>query len=138
MSELDQTIREERAILDRKRNQVKCGNYIVLVIVLIITPTFGVILGNNDSLYIYQAAIFQSIVVIIALVTFSFALYRIKNTVKEIPDAFPRRDMTYGHFVLVICVLFFNIVYLLETFVNYKEDAEASCNTSLEVLLFFF
>ena len=97
--------------LNSWRKRIQVINFSVMFIILVIIPIIGTLSVGSYS-YVFFGVIFQSTTVIVALIVFAIALFRISRTVKGIDGAFPNRGYTYSHFALVAIDLFFNLFCL--------------------------
>ena len=125
--EFEEAIKENRKDLIRKRRIIMYGiNLPVLVVCFTIAPIIAIFVGSDDYHYFYQASVFQTVFVIMSLMIFTLALFRINKTVKGIEGAFQNRFYTMLHFGLVISVMLFNIGYLVYNFFSLKYIYDGS------------
>jgi hypothetical protein len=136
LSQYDAEFKENRDKILRKRLIIKLVNFASLAILLIVAPVVGFKIGSDTKSYFYEAQIFQSLAVILALIIFAVSLIRINNVVKGIDGAFPKRANTVAHFGLVFGVLFFNMINLIDFLAEYSFSE--NCSTGLNIVYFIY
>lgn len=76
--------------------------------------------------------------VIAALIIFAWALLRISRTVRGIEGAYPNRGYTMFHFMLVITVLLFNILWLFDSALHASVEKHGDeCNDDQKIFFTF-